>query len=160
MRLPSKAIYWTAAGLMVLATVILIWINQRGQTLLTSLESGIFEKQYLSEIQNLHDEIFAIKVKLHGNNPAELDIPQQELIESLKPTLEVISPGIPEKLVLSGIYLSETVPLAQINGKLCKVGDSVNGFTLEYIDSYQIRLRDRNGDTKKIVLDAAKGGTQ
>ena len=63
-------------------------------------------------------------------------------------------PGVPtlKNITLRGIYWSATMPLAEINNRLCKPGEKIAGFTLKEIQPYQVILLDPEGGTNTISI--------
>ena len=53
---------------------------------------------------------------------------------------------------LEGIIYEEKKPLAIINGKVSRVGDTVNDMTIESITADKIILRDKNGAIKELTI--------
>ncbi len=127
--------------------LLLILTVQRSRTLQTSIQSGQFETTYTSAMDKLREQTRALRNKLNANMPGDLKILPEELLRRIK-TSDEENPGEPtlENIKLRGIYWSDTLPLAEINDRLCKTGDPIAGFTLEEIQPYQIILTDAEGN--------------
>lgn len=161
MKLPSKTIYLIVLGFIAAALVCVIFVQKRNRLLQSSLASGQYEAQYLSVANRLKEQIADMRKKLQGNLSHDLQIPQEKHInkhQDAPADITLVEP--PVNICLSGIYLSHIMPLAEINGRLCKIGDRIGSFTLEAIDHYKIRLSDNNGDIQIVQLNTVDEAAQ
>ncbi len=148
MKKPSAhTLKWGAIFIVLMIVLLLILTVQRSRTLQTSIQSGQFETTYTSAMDKLREQTRALRNKLNANMPGDLKILPEELLRRIK-TSDEENPGEPtlENIKLRGIYWSDTLPLAEINDRLCKTGDPIAGFTLEEIQPYQIILTDAEGN--------------
>jgi len=156
MKKPStQALKWSALATALLIVLVRLLTVQRSQKLLSSLRSGRFEARYTSAIDELQTQTRAVRDKLRANMPGDLEILPEELLRALQPAhLTDETPGelAIENVTLRGIYWSETMPLAEINNRLCKSGDKIAGFTVEKIEPYQIILSDANGTNHTVTI--------
>jgi len=156
MKKPStRTLQWIGLAT-VLLIVLVLWLTvQRSQSIQSSLESGNFEAYYASAIESLQIQTRSVRNKLRASLPGELEILPEALLRKPRPAL--VTSEIPKEtslanITLRGIYWSDTLPLAEINDRLCKTGDEIGGFTLEEIQPYQILLSDSTGSTQTVSL--------
>ena len=148
MKKPSAhTLKWGAIFIVLMIVLLLILTVQRSHRLQSSIKSGRFETTYTSAIDELRKQTQAVRDKLNANMPGDLKILPEELLRRIK-TDDEENLGKPtlQNIKLRGIYWNETLPLAEINDRLCKTGDSIAGFTLEEIQPYQIILTDVEGN--------------
>ena len=153
MTFPSGIVKWIITGIIGVALLVLITILLWSQRLQSSLESGRFEDSYTSVIHSLRLKTNEVRKKMQGNIPGQIEILSEEYINALhtqahQPEAEKTS----KRLTLSGIYLNDTTPLAEINGQLCKEGDPIGDFTIEEISAYEVRVRDSEGAYQTLYL--------
>lgn len=156
MKLSLKTIYLIGLGSMIALAVSFLFLQQRSQHLQHSLASGLFEEQYLTQVRNLQERIQNVQEKLDRNKTADLKIPEKEepIIVQTAQTESPVSRQ-PVEICLSGIYLNHTLSLAEINGRLYKVGDKIGSFILEEIDRYKVQLREESGKLRSIPLNTS-----
>jgi len=150
---------WIVLAIVLLIVSVLLLTVHRSRRLQSSLKSGRFETYYTSAIDALQTQTRAVREKLGGNQPGDLEILPEELLrhdKKSKEQLEKQGKTTLENITLRGIYWSDAMPLAEINDRLCKTGDEIMGFTVEKIEPYHILLTDRNG--KKHTLSLIKKG--
>ena len=139
-----------------LLIVLALWLaGQRSRRLQSSIESGRFETSYTSAIDTLQTRIRALRDKLNAGMPGDLEFLSEKLLRTIKQDDEdAKTPGKPslDRITLRGIYWSEALPLAEINNRLFKIGDEVEGFTLEEIQPYQIILSDPEGNSNTVSI--------
>lgn len=154
MKNPSiKPIHLLLIAVAVLLAFLAVAALQRNSQKGNARRSGRFEQVYTSAIDSLHDCTKAVRNKLRANLPGNLEILPEELLRRAE-TDDEETPGEPtlKTITLRGIYWNDTLPLAEINDSLCKLGDNIAGFTLEEIQPYQIILSDSSGSTQTVSL--------
>ncbi|MBL7017148.1 MAG: hypothetical protein ISR84_06280 [Kiritimatiellales bacterium] len=150
---PARWIVLVLVSLMVVGTLLFILI--RTHRLQTSIESGQFEENYASAINALRSQTAEVRQKMRSNIPGDIEILSEEMLNALRASHDaspITETTAFENLRLSGIYLNDTTPLAEINGQLCQNGDPIGKFTIEKIEAYQITLRDSEGTLKTLYL--------
>ncbi len=155
-KISSKTIHLLLIGAVVLFVLLAMTALQRNRRMSKTFESGRFEKVYTSSIDTLHAHTQTIRDKLSANMPGDLEIlPEKLLRPSENSDTENSEKPILKDIMLRGIFWSETMPLAEINDRLCKTGDEISGFTVEKIEPYQVILSDPTGTnhTVSIVKD-------
>jgi len=156
MKKPSnRTIRWIAIGTALLVVLLLLLGVHRSRRLQTSLESGRFEARYTAAIDALQTQTRSLREKLRANSPGNLEILSEELLRPAKTaSVHLENQGKPtlENIKLRGIYWSSSMPLAEINDRLCKTGEKIAGFTLEEIQPYQIILSDSEGGKQTVSL--------
>jgi hypothetical protein len=150
MKNPSKKIIYLLliAGALLLA-FLTVTARQRNNRKGHALKTGRFEQAYTSTIDALHTRTKAVREKLRANMPGDLKILPEKLLIKAKDAIDGVDPSddSPQGVIeLRGIYWSDTLPLAEINDRLCKTGDQIAGFTLEEIQPYQVILSDFEGN--------------
>ena len=142
-----KPIHLILIGAALLLAFWVVTALQRNSRKGDALRSERFEQVYTTAIDSLHDCTKAVRNKLSANMPGDLKILPEELLRQIEADDEE-TPGKPtlRNITLRGIYWSDALPLAEINNRLCKTGDSIAGFTLEEIQPYQIILTDVEGN--------------
>ncbi len=150
MKISSKKTANTVLLALLLTVPVLLWVGARHNfRLKKSIDTGRFETFYTTAIEAVQTQTRTIREKLKSNLPGNLEILPKE---QLKTAALIHNPGRPadgeppEPVSLRGIYWDETMPLAEIEDRLCKAGDSIGGFTLEEIQPYQIILSDETGN--------------
>ena len=152
-KLTPKTIHLLLIGAAVLLALLAGLALQRNKRMSKTLESGRFEQVYTSSIDTLHAHTQAIRDKLSANMPGDLEILPEELLRRVE-TDDAENPEEPtlKDITLRGIYWSDTMPLAEINDRLCKPGDEIAGFIIEKIEPYQIILSDPTGTTQTVSI--------
>jgi len=154
MKTPSKkTIHLLLIGAALLLALLIANALQRNSRRGNALKTGCFEQVYTSTIDALHTRTKAVRGKLRANMPGDLEILPEELLRRSEiDAAEGLGEPILKNITLRGIYWSNTLPLAEINDRLCKVGDEIAGFTLHEIQPYQIILLDPEGNTNTLSL--------
>ncbi len=151
-----KPIHLVLIGVALALAFLVITALQRNSRKGNALRPERFEQIYTTAIDSLHERTKAVRDKLQANMPGDLKILPEELLRRLE-TDDEETPGKPtlRNITLRGIYWSDTMPLAEINDRLCKTGDPIAGFTLEEIQPYQIILTDAEGNrhTNSLIKD-------
>lgn len=152
-KLSPNTIRWISISAVLLVAAALLIARQQNRRQNTPLRSGSFKNYYTSAIDSLHEQTQTVRDKLHANMPGNLEILPEALLRK-REAAESEKPGEPVlgDITLRGIYWSDTLPLAEINDKLCKPGDKIAGFTLKEIQPYQILLLDAEGATNIVSL--------
>lgn len=156
MKKPStRTLQWIILATALLIVSVLWFTVQRSRNLQSAIESGNFEAYYTSAIESLKMQTHSMREKLGASLPGKLEILPEERLR--KPQPAPVTNKIPDRVTLAnitlrGIYWSETLPLAEINDRLCKAGDQIEGFTLKKIQPYQIILLDSTGSTQTVSL--------
>ncbi|MBI9020627.1 MAG: hypothetical protein JEZ10_05170 [Verrucomicrobia bacterium] len=152
-KLSSQTIRWISLGAILLTVAALLFARQQTRRKNQPPQSGRFEDYYTSTIDALHVHSQKVRDKLRANMPGDLEILPEELLRRPK-TTDPENPGVAtiNDITLRGIYWSDTMPLAEINDRLCKPGDQIAGFTLQEIQPYQILLLDATGSTQTVSL--------
>lgn len=160
MKLLSKNIYWAVISAAAVAALVLLLLIIHGKTLRSSLESGQFEAGYLKAIEYLEDSISNVSEKLDNNRSENLSVPEQTVSETShqQKKIELNKPIQPNGLILHGVYLNQSQSLAEINGKLVRIGDQVGIFTIKKIDPYSVTLSQEGEPDKTIFLKSIQKG--
>lgn len=128
-------------------------ILRQNRTIQTTVSSGRFRSGYTSAIQTVQTQTRLLDEKLRKGIDGSLELTPEKLLTSPEPepapepeqTAEARLQETGE-INLRGIYWSESMPLAEINRKLHKPGETVAGFVLEEIQPYHIVLIDPVGN--------------
>jgi len=154
MKKPSAhTLKWGAIFIVLMIVLLLILTVQRSHRLQSSIKSGRFETTYTSAIDELRKQTQAVRDKLSANMPGDLKILPEELLNrSEDDNSETPDKPALENITLRGIYWSDTRPLAEINDRLCKIGDVIEGFTVEKIEPYQVILSDPVGTNHTVSI--------
>jgi len=156
MKKPStQTLHWIAIAAVLLIVLMLLLSVYRGRRLQSSIKSGRFEATYAAAIDTLQAQTRAVRDKLNANMPGDLEILPEELLSlgrKEKDQLEKQGEATLDNITLRGIYWSDAMPLAEINDRLCKIGDQIAGFTIEKIEPYQIILSDPAGTTHTVSI--------
>ena len=160
MKINYRRMIQTGSALFVLLAVLIISLSlMYNRQAKSSIKSGLFEDRYTSVISDLQQEIRLLREKLKAGSTVSLDVlPDETETAQFLPPEEYVSENqaaisgteeksSPASITLKGIYWSEAMPLADINGKLCKPGETVAGFTVEQIHPYHIVLSLPDGRT-------------
>lgn len=151
---------WSVAFLLILAGILVFIVFRQEHKLQASLESGSFAVRYLSTIDGLQYQMDMLKDKLAGNIPesGSQTIPTNRTEQITEP-LVTLSPAnetiVFSNLCLTGIYINEHSPLAEINGHLYKIEDHIGELIIEQIETYRVILKDSEGtiQTLNIITD-------
>lgn len=136
------------------ALVLLVWTNNDGPT--PACQDVRFDAYYTEAIDALHAHTRTVQNQLRGNSIGELEIlPEQYLRLAEEASAKAAQPPAEPTLkdiTLRGIYWSDAMPLAEINDRLCRPGDLIDGFTLAKIQPYSILLKAPTGSTHTVSL--------
>jgi hypothetical protein len=128
-------------------------IMRQNKAFQISVSSGHFRSGYASVMQTLQTQTRLLDEKIRTGLDGSLELTPEKLLTSPEPepgpeteqTADTL-PVDPGEIKLRGIYWSESMPLAEINRKLYKPGETVAGFVLEEIQPYHIVLMDPDGN--------------
>lgn len=145
--------------LLLLSVLALLLQSRRYDELQSAIKSGQFETHYTAAIDTLRTRIDEVSRKLDSGIPTNLHLLSEDQPEALPPEEnEDEDPDTPHfgTITLNGIYMNSTMPLAEINGRICRPGDRIAGYTLEEIQPYQVILSDIDGTriTNSLIHDA------
>jgi hypothetical protein len=157
MKLNSRRTILGAAILVLLLVALAFWlIIQRNIRIQSSIESGRFEARYTASVDSLQTRTRNLSEKLKNGFAGPLKILPAELLEKKEEAVATEDTPQPAnsigRISLRGIYWKESMPLADINGKLRKTGETIDGFTLEEIQPSQVILIDSEGTRKTVSL--------
>lgn len=142
------------AALSIGAVVLLAWESNNGAN--PSRQDNRFDADYTEAIDDLHAHTRTIHDQLKGNVIGDLEILPEESLriaetDASETAQEPAEPTLKD-ITLRGIYWSDAMPLAEINDRLCRPGDHIDGFTLAEIHPYSILLQDAAGITYTLSL--------
>ncbi len=161
MKFNPRRTILNAAVVALLLVALAFWlILQRNNRIQSSIESGRFEARYSAAIDSLQARTRDLREKLKNGFPGPLKIlPPDLLADKEEAARQQAAPedtprpaNTTGRISLRGIYWKESMPLADINGKLRKTGEQIEEFTLEEIQPSQVILIDSEGKRRSVSL--------